>query len=694
MKVRSLLCVLPGMVAFFVFFDLCLFSEKEDKQVQVIYINPSISSERHSNTENNEIFPGVSLEEFHSSFQVSRSESLSRHPDYKSFNISCFPRFTEYVDSLYFSATPSKTYKKCEMSSSATLNHLNSSIKVQCVKSSYNSLFIDPGSEEVFGLNDFPVSWEAFQEKSEIPSTKGQFLFIRCAKSEVYSFVFNRFLSEVSKKHKNRVENLEKFWNLSKTRALTVYVLMFDSLSRQNFYRSMTKTVNYLQSSLVTGTHSGKFKIFDFTLTNTIELNTKPNLFPILYGKSLKSIQDELDLMNPKNLSTNPGLLQLQKKYSIWEFFSSLGFVTLFSYDTTFDFVSKVTGKKITTDFQLFNFWNAGKRIFGYNDFIDRQRCFGDRDAHWFSLDYNSQFLRNYRNQSRFVYSHLSPGHESSGVIQTADEDLKEHIEKVLNFYSELDEDFVMLVLSDHGRAQGKLEFDLEQFVEQRIPLTLFITNSEFLAKTGSFKHLQINTKRLISRYDLHLSLKTLALSPFGKLKTSDYQQWKAGYQVNCASLWMETIDDRMCEETGARKIDCICKDYQRVDFLEDLENITLKLIEKLSLQALNKYRSRKLRTFLIFDLKMKDAQVFLIKNQEEGASKRYMSHFLYKEKNNEENEIEVVASFAKVSRFVETRARLDDTSGVNPSEIFKHNGTDYQVQIINMKFKDFLRED
>lgn len=672
-----------------VFFGIVLFGrDRSLKKIQIIYVNPVNIEQRIA--EDQDSFEDVVevIDGFQSSNIRAGSSILNRHPDYSSFNVSCYPHFTNYSDSLYFSQTYSKIYSKCEMATSAVIDIKNSSIKVKCTKSMYNSYFIDNTTTEIFGLNDIAIGWKNFVERTEINADNGQFLIIRCAKNEIYPFVFNRFNDYFSNKSKLRVENIEKRFHVNKTRPLTVYLLMFDSLSRQNFYRSMKDTVNYLQSNIVDGKYKYKFNIFDFKLSNIIGLNTNPNIFPILYGKSYASLKEELEILNPKNLTLNPAYTQLQKKYSIWHHYSKLGYITLFSYDTTYDFVSKVTGKTILTDFQFFNFWNVGKRIFGYNDFIDRQRCFGQHDAHWFSLDYNKQFINNYRNHNKFIYSHLSPGHESTGVIKTADKDLAQHIDEVLSMFSSLEEDVVIFIMSDHGRVQGKLEFDLEHFVEQRLPLSLVISNSAFLARTGAYHALENNSNRLISRYDLYLTLKSLSYSPFGNLTSKDLNIIKNQLEIpDSKNLFNEFIQDRSCEDIGSRAEDCICKSPKPTDINNNFQQIILKLISKLTSSAISKYFIRNFGTYKIFNLNLKNSEVFEIRSQEEGGSAKYWTDFLYSDEEGNEKTIKTQAHFAKLSRFVETRSKIEDASGMKPSEIFKFNETDYQVQVISIEF-------
>jgi hypothetical protein len=43
----------------------------------------------------------------------------------------------------------------------------------------------------------------------------------------------------------------------------------------------------------------------------------------------------------------------------------------MFSYDTICDYLATVTGRKITTDHVLSNFWHLSNEKFGYSDFSE-----------------------------------------------------------------------------------------------------------------------------------------------------------------------------------------------------------------------------------------------------------------------------------------------------------------------------------
>ena len=615
----------------------------------------------------------ITVEPFKPSVFVPSSR-LERNPSYDLFGASCYPLFNNLTDSEFFSRVQYKRFGTCQMDVPSHKEINENIVSVKCKFNKINFYYLDPGHEEVFGWNNLEVKWVKFDGSVEINTKSRQFLFVRCGSKEIYTFIFSKFNKTLSDSAQKKRNIIEKQLNLNSTRPLTIYLLVLESLSRQNFFRSLPQTSRFLQSL-----PRENLSLFDFSLSNTINIKTKANMMPILYGKSFSDVESEIKILNTENTTTSPAYTELQEKYSIWRYLSRLGYITMFSFDTIYDFLSTNTGKYLSVDVKFLNFWKAGKKVFGYDDFSPKQRCFGNKDSHWFGLEYARQYLETYEGHHRFAYLHLSPGHESNGVIRTLDKDLKFHLEQVFEYYKNTNEDFLLLLMSDHGRGQGRLEFYLEHFIENRMPLILFIGNKNLFSRTGSSEILENNTKRLVSRYDLNLSLKTIALSPYGNPTEPYYNELKNHYPVKgIKSLFLEQIpSERSCLEVGARKIDCICKDYEKVDENNELENAVIRMFLDMAKRTVNKMRTRRRTGRLLDNLNYVKGEVFKIREENEGNSKKYRMQV--------QDSVEVFwveGIFATLERFIETRARDEDINGIQPNEIFKQNGIEYQIQI------------
>ena len=167
------------------------------------------------------------------------------------------------------------------------------------------------------------------------------------------------------------------------------------------------------------------------------------------------------------------------------------------------DYFSRETGRIIYTDHSPQNFWTASKKIFNYNEFGSDQKCFGDKNHHRYLLDYMNQFIKNYQGHNKFGYIHLSTNHEETGlVIKTLDDDLKEMLIRFFKIHNNSTEDFVIMILGDHGKSFGNET--VEGIIELDLPVHIMITSGNLMKKLGKDTHeiLLHNTKRLVSRPD------------------------------------------------------------------------------------------------------------------------------------------------------------------------------------------------
>lgn len=672
MRLRVLGVVFTAFILSFAFFGVFYYFEESGVQKVVVVNLPAVDGVRDDQEESLNYSVGT----FEPTGFVPSSK-LVRYPDYERFGASCYPLYSNLSDSVFFERVQYKRYGKCQMEELSTTEVIENNVRVTCKNNKINTFFLDPHREEVLGWNNLEVKWTKFEKSLELDTKNRQFLFVRCGSKEIYTFVFSKFDSTVSNSAQTKRKLLEKEFNLNSTKPLTIYMLVLESVSRQNFFRTLPQSASFLQNI-----ETEHYSLFDFSLNNVIGTNTKPNMIPVLYGQSYVDVESELAILNPENNTRSQAFIDLQNKYSIWKHLSRLGYVTMYSYDTVWDFITKVTGKYISVDVKFLNFWHASKKIFGYNDFNPTQRCFGAKDGHWFGLDFTKQYLKSYEGHHRFAYLHLSPGHEPNGVIRTLDKDLKDHLSDLLNSYKSNNEDLLLVLMSDHGRGQGRLEFYIENFIETRMPLTVIIGNKDLFQKTGTSEVLEHNTKRLISRYDINMSLKTFAFTPYGKISEEVLNGFRESYPVKgVKSLFFDVVPEaRTCLDVGSRSVDCICKDFEVVKGNDDDENFVLEKFVQMTKRVVNKMRSRNRSRRMLDELVWVEAGVFEIRELSEGGSKRYK----VKLKDSVE-EFWVEGTFATLDRFIETRARDEDINGIQPHEIIKLNGIEFQIQLLRI---------
>lgn len=184
-------------------------------------------------------------------------------------------------------------------------------------------------------------------------------------------------------------------------------------------------------------------------------------------------------------------------------------------------------------------------------------------------LDYILDFSNNYRAVSRFSYIHLNTAHEGSGtVISTLDDDLVNFIEKFVG----LKEKSVLFLMGDHGMRYGSWFTKIDGSHEHRLPL-LMITQSELMRKSlrDSDGFLAHNSKRLVSKLDLHLSLKFLIDG--GEFR--DELICETSRRFRSYNLFSELVpDNRNCIESGIPLFWCSCLPFTTSNHLKSSPEI------------------------------------------------------------------------------------------------------------------------
>lgn len=400
---------------------------------------------------------------------------------------------------------------------------------------------------------------------------EAEYGFARCSKSKKEALLINRYNQTAANRAKSITSNLRAQLNITTPeRPLAVYMLVFDSVSRQHFYRNFPKTISFLNENLSNGRYRSKYKLYDFVVNNAHGENTQPNMVPWLYGYNLKYHKRRLQGYSIHSPEDTWKYVELQRE-SMWKLYEEMGFVTLFGFDTVWDFLVKSTGRVIDTDHMISNFYRASKRLFGYMDFMERQRCIGLSNAHYYSLNYLLQYNKNYKGVNRFAYIHLSPGHEKSGtVIKTADFDLMLFLEAILDDQKQRkDEDFVLMIAADHGKHSSEWDKLMEGFMENQLPVHLLIANSALIARLEADDILTRNTQRLVSRLDWYLTFRHLSTVPYGKLSINSpvYEAWKQQTDANSSlSLLLEHVPDtRTCQDLDIPMYYCTCMSFMDI---------------------------------------------------------------------------------------------------------------------------------
>ena len=432
----------------------------------------------------------------------------------------------------------------------------NDTLRVICEASSYDVVVGESRQNERLGDVLFTSNWK--RNPGPVQLKDSEFAFMRCGLGAKDALLINKFnLTSATRAH-NTAKELTKEVNTTAYRPLAVYLVILDSVSRQHFYRNFPDTLDFLRSS-------GNFSVFDFMLNHASGENTMPNMIPMLYGWDLQHMKRLVEGLRHERPDHTSNFTRLQNE-SLWKHMENNGFVTLFGYDTVWDFLSPYIGREVMTDHMISNFYHAAKKLFSYNEFSTTQRCIGCHDAHYYPLKYLLDFHSNYQGFNRFAYLHLSPGHETSGtVIRSADPDVRMLVQELAGSQ----EDVVLMLGSDHGLHVGAWEDVYEGFIENQLPLHLLCVSRGLRQRLGPkvYRTLLTNTQRLVTRYDWHLTLRHFATLPYGQLSSSSslYSSWKSrSDNPNAVSLLLEEIPlTRSCQDAGIPLYSCACLSFQ-----------------------------------------------------------------------------------------------------------------------------------
>ncbi|CAG9328374.1 unnamed protein product [Blepharisma stoltei] len=505
------------------------------------------------------------------------SEYLTPSLKIKNPNIQCVPSIYGYTRDQAKSRFPygSKRSFGCgENFSTFTLK--DNFLYFNCSPGQYN--LGNAPENELLGNVPFIQTWVHYT--TPVNLGKIEFGFTKCQETKKQAFLHNKLSDYASNRAQEKRKSIENSLNLTSSKPLTVLTVVFDSVSRQHFYRILTKTVDFMNQNIAKGNFSEKFAIYDFQIEHASGENTLPNIVPLLLGNSY---DDHKAKVKGFTLTTQAqeSWLRVQEEDALWKHYERQGFVTMFGWETKWDYLSFMVGRKVFADHVVSSLYNAAWTQVGFCDVCDGARCIGNQYSHQFLFNYTKEFIRNYKDHNKYSYIHFSHGHEWTGsVIRSIDEDFVAFIKDVLEYYANNHEDLVLVLASDHGIHLGSWDSIEEGRIENLLPYSFVITNKEILEKIGKDTHeiLSHNTQHITSKFDMHLTLKYMANVPYEIIEKDSpkYIELKNNKPKlkTAVSLFVEKIDDnRNCEDIGNPVYWCTCLKYEekKVDGLEDL---------------------------------------------------------------------------------------------------------------------------
>lgn len=444
-----------------------------------------------------------------------------------------------------------KNYGPCKISSNDLIS-FNPTLNVKC-ESGENPEYYFKNVPQVLGGPKPKVNW--------LSSSKGyesaDYLLIKCSKHSIHSFVFNKYQESIS-----RNANLKKNMLEPDKKPFNVLLIVLDVVSRISAYENLPKTIEFLHK----GYKKHGISAYEFEKTLVTEIHTVNNMAPIIYGLPYESIINEY---GKKGISQRKAKKETIKK-QIWTHYKNLGYTTMFLHDSVWDFLPSIVGKEIECDHVFVNYWKTAYSVYGWHDISNSQRCAGSQNSHNMSFTYTYQYFNNYPENNKFAYVHTNAGHEKTGNIRTVDNDLVQFMQNFIGLMQSKNESFAMFVIGDHGRRNIKNNFELAGYFESRSAFTSLYLSRHVEDKWDLKQLLTENSKQLLSRFDINLSLKHLAYFPYNKKDIYDYDKLKKDYKLNStSSVFKEYLSiNRTCADLGVIKEFCLCR------WIEPLPNI------------------------------------------------------------------------------------------------------------------------
>ncbi len=377
---------------------------------------------------------------------------------------------------------------------------------------------------------------------------------------------------EVKERVKLRMEEVRKDLNKyksikpSETKKLIILLLVVDSASRRHAYRKLPKTIDLMRNM------TGEYSMFDFKIHNVIGDNSARNQVPLFTGNNLMSFKGDKD---------NPGSVDgfyhgdALKGGSIYSYMSKLGYATMLGFEFCHQYFVNYIGDKPDADHLVGNFWCGAKKFSGYSfeKTVLGQRCIGPKMSHEYMLDYILQFSSNYNEINQFIYAHLTTGHEATGTqIETLDDDLTDFLTRYFQLAEKNNFELAIFMHGDHGMRYGEWYSNVAAYQEHRLPAMFLIASNSLLDRmTDSYDTLQHNTNRLVSKLDVHLTLRALAYMPYRfemSRHSFDYKKPKNSPRLQSAvSLFLEKVPNyRTCEDVHIPSFWCSCMSMIELD--------------------------------------------------------------------------------------------------------------------------------
>lgn len=348
---------------------------------------------------------------------------------------------------------------------------------------------------------------------------------------KIYDDIFWFVLSKVDKVQKVAIKP-----------QLNVLIIGMDSCSRSNLHRQMPKTLKYLQ----------ELNFIELMGYNKVEINTYPNLVPLLTGRSAANLHGDSDNVD----------FHFDNCTFLWNLYKEKGYMTSFGEDSSWMGIFNLQRKGFInqpTDY-YYSFYNrVAESLLGNNKLTNILQCIGGRDGYKDFINYITALVKRLRidNMPYFAF-HWGSGlsHDYVNKPSIGDEFYREffrnlHVNGYLN-------DTVLMFMSDHGFRWGGITKTYVGKMEDRLPFMLIGLPDWFKKKfSQAYYNLNENVHRLTTHYDIHATL--MDILNLDQLTDDQVRKQPQSYNQEI-SLFSKIPLNRTCLSAGIPSKWCACQ--------------------------------------------------------------------------------------------------------------------------------------
>ncbi|XP_022821002.1 uncharacterized protein LOC111352639 [Spodoptera litura] len=420
--------------------------------------------------------------------------------------------------------------------------------------------------------SNFMCCYQSFHKPLSVPNTSSYFIdniqYLSCILFHDIIEVSNEFV-KVNCSYENETiyeqyfvftpkkdftytrHNPFKPWPANKTN-YNIIMLGMGSMSRQNFYRTMPKTLGILK----------KRDAIELKGYNTVAGDTFENMMPVLVGMNNTEIQTTCWKDPWSSLDNCP---------YIWERFKDVGYYTALVEDTSklgmFN-QWKRGFQGSPTDYYLHPFIHETETLNKKNSIKYKKYakvneilspCMGDKYYYEFLINYIRRLTTTLGKSKLFgLFWETTMSHDNLNDPALMDKAYGQLINKMesTGYLNET----ILIFLSDHGMDTGNIVLTKQGQIEQRLPFVFILMPPSFRTQYKlAYHNLNVNKERLTTPFDLHETLVDL-IDMSAITKTEILKRNSGFYTHNRGiSLFLPIPKNRTCDMAGIRALWCAC---------------------------------------------------------------------------------------------------------------------------------------